>query len=269
MNDHRHTRLDRYREAVDGRAPAAAPRSRSVAPTQHTTGRFARTGLFTACSTMVALFAAFPPDGQPRWLVLIAALPAAAFGGRSFVRQHRGVPPTRVRVAITAGCAALVLLFGIGQRVQLVIDGKPMLATSQAAQAHDIVAALYADLVELGVHDELLGIEQADARSRYNSYEPAARALRGIANRWSRTDLGSLPDPDLIEVVQHVKTAATFGAEALDMRYQLITEPDDRLAAAVGENRSVFIAEALAAGAKLQPLAERYRVETVPAGVQE
>jgi hypothetical protein len=53
------------------------------------------------------------------------------------------------------------------------------------------------------------------------------------------------------------------------MRYQYITEPDDRLGASVNENRSVFIAETLAAGAKLRPLAERYRVTVDGSGVRE
>lgn len=174
--------------------------------------------------------------------------------------------PRRWRQIGIGSAVGVVLLLTIGSTSQLVIDGAPILSTSETAQAHQLVDQLYRDILVLGQLDVLLAADQADARARYNDYEPAAVQLRKIAGRWSRVDLGDLPDPDIIEVVQHVKTGATFGAQALDLRYVLITEPDSRTETSMRENRGAFMSETLAAGAKLKPLAEKYQVDTAPAG---
>ena len=146
------------------------------------------------------------------------------------------------------------------------IDGEPVLAVSDTARANQLVSDLLGDLESMGKYDELLAASDADARARYNDYEPAAKALLRIANKWSRTDLGGLPDPDLIEVVQHIKTGATFGAKAIELKQQIITEPDSRAEASMRENRDVFVGEALNAGAKLRPLAEKYQVQVYDIG---
>lgn len=174
-------------------------------------------------------------------------------------RERHQVSQTARRISL--GVSIVVVgLVGLGNATQLVLDGEPVLATSDEARAHALVGEMYDDIMAMGVHDELLAISQPDARARYNDYEPAARDLRKIANRWVRVDLGSLPDPDLIEIVQHLKSGATSGAVALELRYQIITEPDDRAEAAMNDARAAFLSETVAAGAKLRPLAERYRV---------
>lgn len=265
--------IDRYRRAIDpARNDAVHPQGlqdgsgRDDERIDRTFAYHLLVGVATLALAGVVLFGV-PVGGQERdlrvvggGLVVVGLCVWKAF---IFYREAR---PGRLRLATPALGVALVMLMLLGGMTQLVIDGRPQLATSREARAHEMVRDIYDDLLEMGVHDELLSMTQADARSRYNSYEPAARAMRVIANRWSRVDLGELPDPDLIEIVGHVKTAATFGAEALDLRYILITEPDDRTEAIVRENRAAFVAETLAAGAKLKPLAERYLVSITPPG---
>lgn len=172
----------------------------------------------------------------------------------------------RLRMVCVAAASATLVLMVAGMATQTIINGDPILAVSKEARANQMVSELLDDLQTMAKFDELLAAGPADARARYNDYEPAAKALLRIANKWSRVDLGSLPDPDLIEVVQHVKTGATFGAKAVELRQQIITEPDDRAEAAMRENRNVFVGESLNAGAKLRPLAEKYQVRTYDMG---
>jgi hypothetical protein len=192
--------------------------------------------------------------------VLIAAVVLAH-------RERRRVNQTMRRVALGVSIA-ITGLVGLGNATQLVLDGEPVLVTSDEARAHALVGEIYDDIMAMGVHDELLAISQPDARARYNDYEPAARDLRKIANRWARVDFGSLPDPDLIEILQHLKSGATSGAIALELRYQIIAEPDYRAEAAMNDARATFLSETVAAGAKLRPLAERYRVSLGGEGLE-
>jgi len=212
-------------------------------------------GVVAACAGMLSL--AVPYAWQ--WYVKMAVAAAAMVSAMVAYKERYQVGQTVRRVSL--GVSIVVVgLVGLGNATQLVLDGEPVLVVSDEARAHALVGEMYDDIMAMGVHDELLAIPQPDARARYNDYEPAARDLRKIANRWVRVDLGSLPDPDLIEIVQHLKSGATSGAVALELRYQIITEPDGRAEAAMNDARAAFLSETLAAGAKLRPVAERYRV---------
>jgi hypothetical protein len=206
--------------------------------------------------------------GSWGWSWIGATAVLAALAANQVWRRSTEVPVKLTRIGVGVA-AALVVLMGVGASTQLVIDGRPQLAVSPEARSHDLVSGLYQDLLTLAEADELIAYSQPDARARYNLYQPSVESLRSINNRWARVDLGSLPDPDLIEVVQHIKVAATFGAEALQLRYQLITEPDVRAEQSLAVNRSAFVAETLDAGAKLKPLAERYKVDTGSPGRSE
>lgn len=193
---------------------------------------------------------------------LYKALFATVLAGSLLYSAYLSYVPGRSKVVAVSIMTSVVVLTAIGSLTQLRIDGAPIWALSDEAKAHSVVKDLYKDISSMGKYDDLIAASQADARTKYNSYEPAARELRAVANKWARVNLGDLPDSDLIEVVQHVKTAATFGAEALDLRYYLITQPDSKTEAAMNENRAAFMAETLNAGAKLRPLTEKYKVDT-------
>lgn len=204
---------------------------------------------------------------QKDWEWWVLALVAVGSCGSAWLAVRSwGEARGRWRVGVVVGGAALLLFVALGTSTQLVIEGEPILAVSDEARANEMISELLKDLEEMAKYDGLLAASPADARARYNDYEPAAKAMLRIANKWSRVDLGSLPDPDLIEVVQHVKTGATFGSKAVELRQQIIVEPDSRAEASMKENRDVFIGEALNAGAKLRPLAEKYLVETYDIG---
>jgi len=194
-----------------------------------------------------------------QWYIKVAVVAVAVAAAVVACKERHRVSQTMRRVSLGFSIAVLGLV-GLGNATQLVLDDEPVLIVSDEARANALVGEMYDDIMAMGVHDELLAISQPDARARYNDYEPAARDLRKIANRWVRVDLGSLPDPDLIEIVQHLKSGATAGAVALDLRYQIITEPDARAEAAMNDARAAFLSEVVAAGAKLRPLGERYRV---------
>jgi len=199
------------------------------------------------------------PYGWP-WYAIVGSFSVAIGSTWGSVQlKHHVAKRAGLISYLVAG--AVVALLSVGAVTQLVLDGRPVLETSSDAQAHTIVYDLYQDIMKMGKYDELLVIEQPDARARYNDYEPAARELRKVANRWARIDLGNLPDPDLIEIVQHIKAGATAGAAAVDLRYQIITEPDARAETIMNEERGAYLAETVAAGAKLRPLADKYGVD--------
>jgi len=217
----------------------------------------------SACALLLAVFVQYE---WPWYLWVLGSL--SLIGGGMGIWVSQGEVSRRVFKVASAVAFCVSGLVGVGGATQLVIDGKPVAATSDQARAHNTVRDIYGDILRMGRLDELLVISQPDARARYNDYEPAARELRKISNRWSRVDLGELPDPDLIEIIQHVKSGATAGAAAIEIRYQIIIEPDTRAEAIMKENRGAFLAETLAAGAKLRPLAERYKVELVGGGLE-
>jgi hypothetical protein len=264
MKPQRPTRLEKFHEAVDdtrGRRSELPVQRRLGPPPRRQIAVFAVWSTVAAVAACAAIgFGA--PTVASEWdmPVLVGAGVVLAVAVRE-LRNRFSSTPRRARTVATTVAISAVALFGVGAATQLVLDGRPKLAVSADARSHDLVQELYKDLVSMTTADELIAYEQADARARYNAYQPAIDDLRSIANRWSRTDLGALPDPELIDVVQHVKVAATFGAEALRIRYGLITEPDVRAEQALAENRSAFVAETLAAGSTLRPLAERYRVD--------
>lgn len=208
-----------------------------------------------ACILLLALFVPY----TWQWYIIVAiATSVGAAAIVAYMERHQVSQMARlISLGVSIGVVSLV---GVGNVTQLVLGGEPVLVTSSEAQAHELVGEMYDDIMEMRLHDNLLAISKPDARARYNDYEPAARALRRIANRWARVDLGKLPDPDLIEIVQHLKSGATSGAIAVDLKYQTITEPDDRAERALNEARSTFHSDTVAAGVKLRPLAERYRV---------
>jgi len=226
--------------------------------------RFYASVLGAVLGSSAVLVGVFVQKDWSVWGYLAAGVVAmgCVWAARSTWTEAHG----RWRTASLVIGGLVVVFVGIGVSSQLLIEGEPVLSISDAAQANRVVSDLLADLEAMGKYDELLAASDADARARYNDYEPAAKALLRIANTWSRVDLGELPDPDLIDVVQHVKTGATFGAKAIELKQQTITEPDARAEAAMRENRDVFIGEALNAGAKLRPLAEKYQVQVYDVG---
>lgn len=270
MRHPRPTRLDQYRAAATGSTHTPAPvdvtRERGSGADRSPTRMhpavllvfWSVLGAVGACAALGFGAPAIRDDWD--WPVFVAGTGAAGISLLA-VRRHAQATSARTRRFVVGGAASVVCLFGIGAVTQLELAGKPQLAISAPARAHDIVNALYADILQLRDADTLIGYEQADARARFNDYEPAIAELRSIANRWSRTDLGALPDPDLIDVVQGVKVAATFGAEALAIRFRIITEPDDRSTQALIENRTALYEATLASAAGLKPLAERYQVD--------
>ncbi len=206
----------------------------------------------------------YQPDVQWRPVVSYGTV----LGGSLYLTWYvtRRTNRSRARTAVLSAFFLACVLSVIGATTQLVIDGRPVLNTSTEKRAHDIVQDLYSDVLAMSRADELLAKTDADARAHFNSYEPASKEIQQIANKWARADLGDLPDPALIEVVQHVKNAASIGSQALDLRLQSITEPDSRTTTAYQQYRSDFIAETLAGAAKLKPLAELYRVDILPGG---
>lgn len=213
--------------------------------------------------TLAAAGAAFwgTPWMRQRWSWPTLAMAAAGLAVGVFLMVHSGPGlPRRVRRWALTALAVLVVLFGVGAATQVVIDGRPYLSASQEARSYRLAQTLYDDLRTMATYDELLDLPVPDARARYNQYEPAIQHLDELVAKWSRYDLGSLPDPDFIDVITNLKVGGTFGANALQLRFQLLTQPDVRSEQALAENRAAYISAVLEAGNALRTIAERYDV---------
>lgn len=256
------TRLDKYHSKTEDAEPRLRTLDDSSAPSHSADTMRGRTLVGLACCVAILVVVVglvaptFGHGFQPAYLVVVAVLAAAAyFAVREGMRDDRVV---RICLVVAVVFSAL---FVAGARDQVVIDGVVYSASSRQARGNELVSEVYESLTTMSSYDQLLSLEQADGRARFSEFEPARDDLIAIATKWSRRDLGGLPDPDFIDIVTTLKVAATFGAEAVQIRFNLLTEPDQRAQQALFENRSTFTSGVLDAGARLAPLAQRYHVD--------
>jgi hypothetical protein len=249
----------RARTGIDGAADAhpTADHDRTLATRRAAAGVVAAAVAALSVATMAA------PGFAVGWDIRFVAVAVAAAVVSWRMLRH-GFPASRLLRAFTATLVVLCCLFVIGSRDQVVIDGKVYAANSQEARSHRLVVEIFDDLEEMSRLDTLLALGQSDAQASYAKYEPARDRLVAISAKWARVDLAELPDPDFIDIVNITKTAGTFGAEAMEIRFALLTEPDQRSEEALVANRATFSAAVLDAGSRLLPLAERYMVNLRP-----
>lgn len=249
----------RAREGTDGAVDTQPQAERDMAVAT----RRAAAGVLAAAVATLSVATMAAPGFAIGWDVRLLAVSVVAAVTAWRLLRH-GFPVSRLLRVFTVLLVALCALFVVGSRDQVVIDGKVYAANSREARAHRLVVDIFDDLEEMSRLDALLALGQSDAQASYAKYEPARDRLVAISAKWARVDLAELPDPDFIDVVNTVKTAGTFGAEAMEIRFELLTEPDQRAEEALVSNRATFTAAVLDAGARLMPLAERYMVNLRP-----
>jgi hypothetical protein len=198
------------------------------------------------------------------WRYLTGGGAAVLLGG-VLVRRSSHRVGLRSRLAAFAVTGLLITAFVTGSATSVVIDGKPYLATSPTARAYVLSHDLMTDLDYIAAVDPLLNAEQADARSRFDQYKPAATKLADISTHWARVAATpeKLPSPAFAEVAGKTANAAHWASESMVKKYQLITEPDAAGEATLRSWRNTYTQDVLAAGPLLRDAARLYGIDLV------
>ncbi len=189
----------------------------------------------------------------------IAGLAAVAGGVLTVLAARRHRPRAIMPAVVTL--TVLMAIFTIGAANTVVVDGRVLAATSPAAQVLTWSAGYTDDLRAVFAVDELLELEDAEARARRGEYPTAISRMRQVSAAWA--DRTGAPDPRLDGLAGRLATAAHFAAEALARREALLTSPDSALSAQLAANRNAFIAEAVPLGPELATIAEGYGVDII------
>ena len=262
----RQGKVEQFRQASANAQPNLRPltppptRAQNWRPQQLTWRPIA--GLMAATAGLLLVAGWWLPVFGPNLPTVVLA-PAAVLVGAAMWLLQPPFPTQRWFVASVAGCGLLVVLSVFGARDQVVIDGVVYPVSSDQARSHELVEELYDDLQNMGQLDTLLALSTPDARARFSQYEPARRDLEDLARKWSNYNLAGVPDPDFIEIIELVKIAATFGAESMQTKFGLLTQPSQQAEVSLLETRTAFSSAVLEAGAKLRPLGTRYVVDLV------
>lgn len=239
------------------RAASEAPKGPSAAP------------MVAAVAVAVLAFIGgtyrFGPLLDGRWDVTGMAATAAVTAGAGWSAWHRRRDAgPRLRVGVAAAAGATCLLFVIGASNSVVIGGQVHLRGSETDRAYRMVQTMRSDLEALATVDALLVANQGAARSRLGEYEPARVAVLEIGAAYQqREQAGEFPSDQFAPAARRIQVAAEFAGRALEGKYNLTLQPDDRLAANVASWRQTYVEAVLTAGPELANVARLYGFEMV------
>jgi hypothetical protein len=200
------------------------------------------------------------------WALLSAAAGAAVvvFLGRVMFARYGWKVPPRVRTSTVAIGVLLVVAFTLGAANSLVIDGKVMSKTSAAAKSYDLVLRMQADLDTLAAVDELIVLDDAEAQARLKEFERAQADVQEISDRWSVVDITNLPAGEFVPAVSALTAAGNTAAQAVEIRTQLLSTRDAKLAADLDILRSQYVAAALSVGPTISDVEAQFGFSVGP-----
>lgn len=175
------------------------------------------------------------------------------------------VTSSRVQLATASAAVGVLVLFGMGATTQVMVDGRPYLATSETAQAYRLAEEMLDDLYRVSEVDVLLSHDLATARAEHRAYEPAIDDLEEMRDRHALLEDDDLPHIGFRPVRDHLLNAAHYGHEALEAKQRWLLEPDPGMEGRVASNRATYVDHVLAAGPQLWRLAGDYGFDLVPA----
>lgn len=255
------------------RSTAAAPerrRSRPRRPDGHT-GASADGGgkvlwwvlgwLVITVGVCIAVGVGAPTLGHGTDVRYLVAGSAATVCGAAVAAGHRPGEGRRGRSSVPAVAVAVCLCFAVGAANSLIIDGRPVLATSTEARAHQMVRTMEADMMALVVADEMIALPISEARARSREYEELAAQMESLSARWARTELSELPTGEFAPIGRSLATASFAAHQAVEAKIKLLSANDARVTAEMNAFRQTLGAEVLASGPELVALGELYDVE--------
>jgi hypothetical protein len=205
------------------------------------------------------------------WAVASAgAAGAFVYAVARFVLNRNGWAPTRRQLAVagTLGVIA-VAAFTLGVTQSVVIDGKVMATTSDAARSYEMATQMLDDLDRLAVIDDLVATDAAQAQARFDEFDGAQADAQEIADRWATIDINSVPAGELVPAVENLKSAGFAAAKAVESRKALVGTNDARLAADIESMRNTYIDAALGVGPAIADVEERFGFSVTDADADE
>lgn len=198
-----------------------------------------------------------------------AAVALIAVAARALFTSKGWYPTRRQFGAALAAALLAVAAFTIGVSTSVVIDGKVMSATSDAARAYELSTMMLDDLEVLSDIDELVATDPAQAQARFREFPQQQAAAEEIANRWSRVDAAALPAGELVVAVENMKVAGFAAAKAVEAREAMIGTNNAKLAADVATLRSTYIDAALSVMPAIADTEARFGFTVLPPGGPE
>jgi hypothetical protein len=197
---------------------------------------------------------------QPQWL--LPGLVLTVLCGWWTWWASGWVPARRVTLA-TAAAIILFALFTAAAATSVVIEGEPVLASSDQAHAYTTAQQMLDDMKTMASYDKLLGYSDSDARVHFEEYQPAVDKLEEISARYSETS--GWVSARFATTADLLQSASHFGALALTDKSRLIETPDASLEAELSQLRSQFVASWTQAGDSLREASSEYGFDPGPA----
>ena len=160
----------------------------------------------------------------------------------------------RVWVSGVIAVGLLSIIAAVGVNNQRVSETGVILHGSKTAKVLDQVDILASDLGRLSYWDELAGLDAPTANQKLNDIA----AAKGFADLLAADRDDTWETPELATAAEDIRQAAEFAAVALDARYNLALQYDDRLATNWDMARRSLATRALAARQLVE--SERKRV---------
>lgn len=162
-----------------------------------------------------------------------AALPIGTLACRRLATLGR-----RSRVLVPTVAAVVFACYLWGALTTPLAAGRPVLATSRAAHAHDEITAMRSALEDLVRAEDLLALDEVDARARYGEFTTLAKRMSAVAARYARPD--GWASSTLSQAATQIAHAAHAAQAALEESQVLLVEPDPARARKVADATSAL-----------------------------
>jgi hypothetical protein len=215
-------------------------------------------GTVTVCVGVALGTGAFDREPDRRWLLASAVMLVVA---TLIGLGHRPAQGTRGRNSVPAVAVFLATTFTIGAMNSVIIDGRPVPATSSEAASHRLIVEMEDDINQLVEIDELLGLDEAESRARNRELGPAIADAQRMSSKWAQVEVASIPTGELISPAQRLSTASYAAVEALMRKEQLLGTSDPKTTAELSSFRQTLITETVAAGKEISAVGPTYGVD--------
>jgi hypothetical protein len=148
--------------------------------------------------------------------------------------------------------------FAWGITHSVVIKGKIYLESSEPAQAYRLASKLQSNLAYFIKVEDLLALDAQASRTRFKELSPAQRELEYISQDWDLVSIESLPNGIFAPVVAQARSAAYFGAQALDRKILLLGNSNERLVSELASFRETFTRNILQMRPDLIAISDKY-----------
>lgn len=136
----------------------------------------------------------------------------------------------------------------------VVVDDQVLLENSKEAKSARFAEEIYEDLRTLAEYDDLLAASLADARANVSLYPAAEKEIIELNSKYAEYTVEDLPDPAFAPVVDNMKNASFWAAQAISSKEKLIEAEDARAQSDLQTQRASFVELWVQAGSGLETI---------------